>query len=121
MIFTSRARYAESKAARDYFAVHPDIEEVQEEDDVTGYAHLRGKWRWMALDGVLWVLTGCPLRCLYGHNPESSREPAAIRRSWPTRSKLAPTDRPDIGYAMIFAGMTIIKILFVDIVPAFFR
>jgi putative transport protein len=36
-------------------------------------------------------------------------------------NKLAPTDRPDIGYAMIFPGMTILKILFVDIVPAFFR
>jgi putative transport protein len=35
-------------------------------------------------------------------------------------NKLTPTDRPDIGYAMIFPGMTIIKILFVDIVPAFF-
>jgi putative transport protein len=35
-------------------------------------------------------------------------------------NKLVPTDRPDIGYAMIFPGMTIIKILFVDIVPAFF-
>src|SRR4030095_6491362 len=35
-------------------------------------------------------------------------------------NKLAPTDRPDIAYAMIFPGMTIIKILFVDIVPAFF-
>jgi putative transport protein len=33
-------------------------------------------------------------------------------------NKLAPTDRPDVGYAMIFPGMTIIKILFVDIVPA---
>jgi putative transport protein len=36
-------------------------------------------------------------------------------------NKLAPTDRPDLGYAMIFPGMTILKILFVDIVPAFFR
>jgi putative transport protein len=35
-------------------------------------------------------------------------------------NKLAPTDRPDIGYAMIFPGMTIVKILFVDIVPVFF-
>ncbi len=35
-------------------------------------------------------------------------------------NKLAPTDRPDLGYAMIFPGMTIVKILFVDIVPAFF-
>ena len=29
-------------------------------------------------------------------------------------NKLAPTDRPDIGYAMIFPGMTIVKILFVE-------
>ena len=36
-------------------------------------------------------------------------------------NKLTPTDRPDIGYAMIFPGMTIVKILFVDIVPALVR
>lgn len=36
-------------------------------------------------------------------------------------NKLTPTDRPDIAYAMIFPGMTIVKILFVDIVPALFR
>ena len=36
-------------------------------------------------------------------------------------NKLAPTDRPDIGYAMIFPGMTIVRILFVDIAPVFFR
>jgi putative transport protein len=35
-------------------------------------------------------------------------------------NRLTPTDRPDIGYAMIFPGMTIVKILFVDIVPAIF-
>lgn len=35
-------------------------------------------------------------------------------------NKLTPTDKPDLGYAMIFPGMTIVKILFVDIVPAFF-
>ena len=33
-------------------------------------------------------------------------------------NKLAPTERPDIGYAMISPGMTIVKIVFVDIVPA---
>jgi putative transport protein len=33
-------------------------------------------------------------------------------------NKLAPTDKPDIGYAMIFPGMTIVKILFVVIVAA---
>jgi putative transport protein len=36
-------------------------------------------------------------------------------------NKLTPTDRPDIGYAMIFPGMTILKILFVDIVPALMK
>jgi putative transport protein len=35
-------------------------------------------------------------------------------------NKLTPTDRPDIGYAMIVPGMTIVKILFVDIIPFFF-
>ena len=35
-------------------------------------------------------------------------------------NRLAPTDKADIGYAMIFPGMTIVKILFVDIVPALF-
>ncbi|MCM3900591.1 MAG: hypothetical protein ND866_02690 [Pyrinomonadaceae bacterium] len=32
-------------------------------------------------------------------------------------NKLTPTDRPDVAYAMIFPGTTILKILFVDIVP----
>jgi putative transport protein len=30
-------------------------------------------------------------------------------------SRIAPTDRPDLGYAMIFPSMTIVKILFVQI------
>jgi putative transport protein len=33
-------------------------------------------------------------------------------------SRVAPTDRPDIGYAMIFPSMTVVKILFVQIVAA---
>jgi putative transport protein len=32
--------------------------------------------------------------------------------------KLAPTDKPDIGFAMIYPGMTIVKILFVNIALA---
>ena len=30
-------------------------------------------------------------------------------------NRIAPTDRPDIGYAMIFPSMTILKILFAQI------
>ncbi len=33
-------------------------------------------------------------------------------------SRTAPTDRPDVGYAMIFPSMTILKILFVQIAAA---
>jgi putative transport protein len=33
-------------------------------------------------------------------------------------NKLAPTDKPDLHYATIFPGMTILKIVFVSIVPA---
>jgi putative transport protein len=35
-------------------------------------------------------------------------------------NKLTPTDRPDVAYAMIFPGMTIVKILFVDLAPALY-
>lgn len=34
-------------------------------------------------------------------------------------NKLAPTDQPDVGYAMIFPSMTIVKIVFVSIAAAF--
>jgi len=34
--------------------------------------------------------------------------------------RLAPTERPDVAYATIFPGMTIVKILFVSLVPNFF-
>jgi putative transport protein len=33
-------------------------------------------------------------------------------------SRLAPTDTTDVGFAMIFPGMTIVKILLVTIVAA---
>lgn len=35
-------------------------------------------------------------------------------------SKITGTEKPDIGYAMIFPGATIVKILFVQLVPLFF-
>lgn len=36
-------------------------------------------------------------------------------------SRIAPTDRPDVGYAMIFPSMTIFKILLVQIAAVFLR
>ena len=41
---------------------------------------------------------------------------------WPGASAGAgaPTDRPDVGYAMIFPSMTILKILFAQVAAALF-
>ena len=62
------------------------------------------------------LLFRMPFDEVAGIVPGACGNPAILAYS----NKLTPTDRPDIGYAMIFAGMTIVKILFVDIVPAFF-
>ena len=73
-LHVTRKGAAESKAARDYFAVHPgDIEEVQEDDDVTGYVHSWEVGSTVDGPGLRFVgfLTGCPLRCLYCHNPDT--------------------------------------------------
>ena len=70
----TRKGAAESKAAHDYFAVHPgDIEEVQEADDVIGYVHSWEVGSTVDGPGLRFVgfLTGCPLRCLYCHNPDT--------------------------------------------------
>jgi pyruvate formate lyase activating enzyme len=73
-LHVTRKGAAESKAVRDYFAVHPgDIEKVQEEEDVTGYVHSWEVGSTVDGPGLRFVgfLTGCPLRCLYCHNPDT--------------------------------------------------
>ena len=64
----------ETKAARDYFAVHPgDVEEVKEEDDLVGYVHSYEVGSTVDGPGIRFVafLTGCLLRCQYCHNPDT--------------------------------------------------
>lgn len=36
-------------------------------------------------------------------------------------NRIAPTDKPDIGYAMIFPSMTVVKILIVQLVAVWSR
>ena len=43
-------------------------------------------------------------------------DPERPRGARGRRFRMAPTERPDIGYAMIFPSMTIVKVIAVQIV-----
>ena len=70
----ARKGTTESKAAHDYFAVHPgDIEEAKDEDDLIGYVHSYEVGSTVDGPGIRFVafVTGCLLRCQYCHNPDT--------------------------------------------------
>ena len=46
----------------------------------------------------------------------SPRARPATRPSWSMPTRMAPTERPDIGYAMIFPSATIVKVVAVQII-----
>jgi len=73
-LHVARKGAGESKAAHDYFAIHPgDTEEAQEGDDITGYVHSWEVGSTVDGPGLRFVgfLTGCLLRCQYCHNPDT--------------------------------------------------
>ena len=73
-LLRARKGVAETKAAGDYYAVHPgDIEEIKEEDDLVGYVHSYEVGSTVDGPGLRFVgfLTGCLLRCQYCHNPDT--------------------------------------------------
>ena len=95
-IHIARTGAAESKKAKDYFAVHPgDIEEVKEGDDVTGYVHSWEVGSTVDGPGLRFVafLTGCLLRCQYCHNPDTwhkyNGRPVTVARAMQVIGKYA--------------------------------
>src|SRR5688572_24434012 len=64
----------QSKLERDYFAIHAgDVEDVAEEEDLTGYVHSYEVGSTVDGPGLRFVafLSGCLLRCQYCHNPDT--------------------------------------------------
>jgi putative transport protein len=61
---------------------------------------------------VCYYLLKIPYDDLVGVASGARGNPAILVYS----TKMAPTERPDIGYAMIFPSMTIVKVIAVQIV-----
>jgi pyruvate formate lyase activating enzyme len=87
-LHVARKGAAENKNAVDYFAVHPgDVEAEQDGDDVLGYVHSWEVGSTVDGPGLRFVgfLTGCPLRCVYCHNPDTwhkyNGHPVSVARS----------------------------------------
>ena len=87
-LYVARKGAAESRAADDYFTVHTgDVDEAQEGDDLMGYVHSWEVGSTVDGPGLRFVafLTGCPLRCLYCHNPDTwhkyNGRPVSVSRS----------------------------------------
>jgi putative transport protein len=63
---------------------------------------------------VVGRLLGIPVDDIFGIVSGVAGNPGILAYA----NRAAPTDRPDIGFAMIFPSMTVLKILFVQIVAA---
>jgi len=119
-LYVARKGASESKAARDYFAVHPgDVEEVQDGDDIIGYVHSWEVGSTVDGPGLRFVgfLTGCPLRCQYCHNPDTwhkyNGHPVSVARSMRQISNYAQVLKISGGGLTISGGEPIVQHAFV--------
>ena len=110
----------ESKAAHDYFAVHPgDIEEAKDEDDLIGYVHSYEVGSTVDGPGIRFVafVTGCLLRCQYCHNPDTwhkyNGHPVSVPRAMREIGKYAHALRIAKGGITISGGEPMLQRPFV--------
>ena len=116
----ARKGTTESKAAHDYFAVHPgDIEEAKDEDDLIGYVHSYEVGSTVDGPGIRFVafVTGCLLRCQYCHNPDTwhkyNGHPVSVSRAMRQIGKYAHALRIAKGGITISGGEPMLQRPFV--------
>jgi len=112
----ARKGASESKAAKDYYAVHPgDVEEAQEGDDITGYVHSYEVGSTVDGPGIRFVgfLTGCLLRCQYCHNPDTWHKhngtPVTVARAMKEIGKYAQVLKISKGGLTLSGGEPVLQ------------
>ena len=110
----------ESKAAQDYFAVHPgDVEEDEAGDDLLGYVHSWEVGSTVDGPGLRFVafLTGCLLRCQYCHNPDTwhkhNGHPVTVSRAMQQIGKYAQVLKISKGGITLSGGEPMVQRPFV--------
>ncbi|MBR2819336.1 MAG: pyruvate formate lyase-activating protein [Reyranella sp.] len=116
----SRQGAAGHKAAGDYYAVHPgDVEEIKEEEDLTGYVHSYEVGSTVDGPGLRFVafLTGCLLRCQYCHNPDTwhkhNGRPVTVSRAMQEIAKYAQVLKISKGGVTLSGGEPMVQRPFV--------
>jgi pyruvate formate lyase activating enzyme len=119
-LHVARKGAAESKAAHDYYAVHPgDVEAVKEEDDLVGYVHSYEVGSTVDGPGIRFVgfLTGCLLRCQYCHNPDTwhkhNGHPVTVSRAMQQIGKYAQVLKISKGGVTLSGGEPMVQRPFV--------
>ena len=115
-LHVARAGATESKAAHDYYAVHPgDVEESADGDDITGYVHSYEVGSTVDGPGIRMVafLTGCLLRCQYCHNPDTwhkyNGNPVTVAQAMRTIGKYAQVLKLSKGGLTISGGEPVMQ------------
>jgi len=116
----ARVGAEESKAARDYFAIHPgDVEETEAGEDIVGYVHSWEVGSTVDGPGIRFVgfVTGCLLRCQYCHNPDTwhkfNGQPVTVARAMQQIGKYVQVLKISKGGITISGGEPMVQREFV--------
>jgi pyruvate formate lyase activating enzyme len=116
-LLVARKGVAETKAARDYYAIYPADEEEgkQEEEDLVGYVHSYEVGSTVDGPGLRFVafLTGCLLRCQFCHNPDTwhmhNGHPVTVSRAMKQIAKYAKVLKISKGGVTLSGGEPMVQ------------